>query len=280
MGAYAYAVTNYLAGLAAADFTFSSVPANRGYLFDGRMDRVSRYTGTAASGFNVVIDMGSAVDLAGIAILNHNFCVQKADAAVLIEAADNSGMSTNKVTAKALTTLSHLTLQNKDHVLQFATVTKRYWRLTFSWTGSVTNPAIGELFAYRPASVVTLNRKGIYGGIGEKADLMLATVDFPYGDSQSLYLAGPIREKLLRFSDLNATERNQLRTMWLATNGPLTPLLWIESYENVATAAADAEQDCIYGRNEQPSHHWTEGDFALYQPDDFSVRSLGREVGS
>ncbi len=279
MGAYAYAVTNALANRGASDFTFSSSASNKGYLNDGRMDRRSIYTGSVSSGYNVIIDAGAAVALMGFAVLNHNFALQKSDAKLLIEGADDGAMSTNLVTAKAVTTLQQAAPQNKDHVLQFASVTKRYWRLTWTWTtGSVTNPAIGEIFAY--ASAVQLARKGIYGGIGEKEDLMLATVDFPYGDSQSLYLAGPIREKLLRFSDLNTSQRDEIRAMWRATNGPVTPLLWIESYEASASAAAAAEQDCIFGRNEQPSHHWSEGDFALYQPDDFSIRSLGREVGN
>ncbi len=278
--AYAYAVVNALAGLSPANFTFSSVPANLGFLNDGRMDRRTVFAGAVASGYNVIINMGSAVPLAGLAVLNSNFALQKTDAKVLIEAADNAGMSVNLITVKALSTLNTAAPKQKDHVFQFATQTKQYWRITWSWTtGTVVNPGIGELFAYAPTAVTQLSRKGVYGGIGETEELLIAKVDFQ-GDTLALFLGGPIREKQLRFADLNTTQRDEALTMFRATNGPVTPLLWIESYEATATAAAVTEQDCIYGRNTIAKYHWAETDFALYQPDDYSIRSLGREAGN
>ncbi len=277
--AHAYVLTNALSGLLTSAFTWSSVPANLNYANDGRMDRRVSYSGNVASGFNVIVDLGSAMALGGWAVLNSNFAVQQ-DAKLLIEAADNVGMSVNLVTAKALTTLNTAAPKQKDHVLQFATITKRYWRLTWTWTsGNVTNPAVGELFAYLAASVTQLSRKVIYGW-GETESVKVATSDFLYGDTQSLFLAGPIRQKNVLLADLSTTDRDQWLALWRATKGPVTPVLWIESFEATATAAAVSEQDCIYGTNVQTDYHWVEGDFALYQPDGFTIRSKGREAGA
>lgn len=277
--AYGYAITNWLQGLAVGTFTFSAGTggATRSRLNDGRMD--ARYTNGAltASGVTIVIDFGSAQTLVGIALLNHNSAVQKTDAAVRVRAADDAAITVNVVVAKAATTLNSTAPKNKDHVLQFAALLKRYWELTFTWTGNVGNWAIGEIFAINATTQLT--RKSIYGG-GESEEIKGVQVEFYNGNSKGYFLGGPIRELQLPFADLTLAQREELLALWRATKNGSTPFIWIPSYEATATAAANAEQEVIYGRCQMPVFKWQENDYQLYTGQELVIRSLGREVGS
>lgn len=289
MGAHAYAVTSYLSGLAASAFgwytTYASpssgsfTPSNREYLNDAHMDDQCLVSASAASGMNVIIDLGSARQLTGVAILNSNAAVQKTDAAVLVEASSNATFAADVNVAKAATTLySTTTPKNKDHVLQFtANHTKRYWRLTWTWTGTVTNFVIGELFAFIGAT--QLSRRSIYGS-GESYEAIVSQAPLQYGETRGLFQAGPIRQLDLQWDDLTAAQRDELYNMHALSNFGARPLLWIESYESTVLAAAAAEQECIYGRLIKPGFQWAHKDFAIYQPGGFSIRSLGREAGA
>lgn len=277
--AYAYAYTNALTNLGAAAFT-NSVGTNdstRARMSDTRMDKRYNMGASVASGSTIILDFGAAVALKGIALLNTNFAVQWTDAAVRIRAATDAAITTSVVTAKAATTLNSTAPKNKDHVLQFTTVTKRYWELTFTAGGSFSNASIGEIFAYE--TVTQLSRKSIYGG-GEKEEIKTAGVDYENGNSRSFYLGGPVRSKRLPFQDLTSAEREELAAMWRVLKGEATPFLWIDSYEATAVAAAVAEQEVTYGRLKMPDFEWSENDYLLYQPPELHIRSLGREVGS
>lgn len=287
---HAYSTVNRLHGLAAAAFTWSPAysSSDRAYLNDSRMDRrvnVGNGSGSPST-TTVVIDLGTARGLKGFALLNHNFAIQTGGTGtVKVEGADDSGMSTNLVTAKAATTLSAemsanaMDPKNKDHVLQFAAVTKRYWRLTFAWSGgSITNLTFGELYAYD--DVTQLTRKGIYGS-GDREDVFTSEIQFGNGDTRGLFLGGPVRSMTLRWQDLSESELLELRALWYAAYGNAGKLLFIPSYEATATAAAAAQQDCIYGRlSRRNSIEYPEMDYLLHSFDDLVVRSLGREVGA
>lgn len=277
--AYAYAYTNLCNGLAASAFAWGSGPsdATRARLNDGWMD--DRYiVGAAVASLEyVIIDFGAAITLTGIALLNHNAAVQKADAAVQILGADDAAITVNVVLAKAGTTLNNVAPKNKDHVLQFAPVTKRYWKILFGWTGTVANFAIGEIFAFNAQP--QFSRKSIYGG-GEAPEMKVASVEFYNGGGNAYFQGGEIRVKRLPFSDLTLAQREEQLTLWRAVKGSTIPFLWIESYESTAAAAAIAEQEVIFGNLKVDTFAWTEPDYQLFGTPDLIVRSLGREIGS
>lgn len=282
--AFAYATTNALSALSASAFTPGSGPsdATRAYLNDGRMDRQYVFT-AAASSNTLVIDMGSATTLRGLAILNHNLVDSVAPRTIKIEAADDAAITINAVTAKGTTTVtddgSDTNPTNKDTVLQFAAVTKRYWRLTFAWDSGSFALKIGELFAY--ASSTQLSR-GQVDGSGETERMVVTNpVELQTGDTRFGFLGGPVRTKHLRSdSTLSTSERKELLTLWRLLRGPVTPFLWIESYEASASSALLPEQDCIFGRLALPDFAWTWSDYNLSQPPELVIRSLGRELGS
>jgi hypothetical protein len=281
MGAHAYSVTNALSGLAASAFTWSNgATTSRSYLNDNRMDRRMVIGSSVASGVNVVIDLGSAQALMGFAILNSNAAAQKSDATVRVRGADDAGISVNVVTAKAASTLYAPSIppRNKDHVLQFAAVTKRYWELTWTWTGNVTNFSIGELWAY--AAATQLSRRSVYDSADGKK-FFTASEQFQVGERRGVFLGGPQRSLELAWSDLSSTERDELDTMWGLVNGDVAPFLFIPSYEATATAGASSEQDCVFGRLEDSELVFQNPDFGRYAPRKaFVVRSAGREAGA
>lgn len=278
---FAYATTNVASALAASAFTPTSGPsdATRSYLNDGRMDK--QYAFTAGTSATIAVDFGSAVALSGWGILNHNLASidLAADCSVTVQSADNSGFSVNLATNKQATQPNLTAPRSKDMVLQFAVSTsRRYWRIQFSWLTSAVFK-IGELFPYGSTAVPTLTR-GQIDGSGEVERYLTAEAELQTGETRSTFFGGPVREKRLRSQDLATTEADELRTLWRATRGPVTPFLWIESYEAVATAAAVAEQDCIFGRLMLPEFAWSWSDYARQQPPELVIRSLGREVGS
>ena len=277
---FAYATTNLCSGLAAAAFTWSSgtAGATRSRLNDTKMSALYVNGASVASGINVVIDFGSAVALTGFAICNSNAAVQKTNATLKVESADDAGISVNNVVRKAASTLNSALFYNKDHVVQFSTGTaRRYWRLTWTWTGNVADFAIGEIFAFNAQTV--LSRKSIYGD-GEAPEFKTASVEFYSGGGCAYFQGGPIRLKNLPFSDLSTSDRDELLTMWAATKGPATPFLFIPSYEATATAAAVAEQEVVFGQLMVDKFSWTQPDFNLFDPTQLVIRSLGREIGA
>jgi hypothetical protein len=281
MGSHAYATSNVIGS--GSGFTWSTGALAAGlssYLYDARLDNRIIVGASVASGVTLIIDLGSAMQLVGLAVLNSNAAVQKTDAALKVEASSSATFAADINVAKAASTLySTLAPRNKDHVLQWnANFNKRYWRLTWTWTGNVTNFAIGELFAF--TSSTALSRRTVYGS-GEGKKIWGSSEQFQTGDRRGLKLGGPQRGLDLLFSELDATARDQLDAMWIAANGNLSPLLWIDSYEAVATAAATSEQNCVYGRLDEDELAFSQDDFAVYNPGSrFRLRSAGREAGA
>jgi hypothetical protein len=275
MGANGFAAVNACAGLAAANYTWSNgYTTDRDKLNDGRMD--SKETiGAVSTGFNLIIDFGAAVALSGFAILNHNAAVSQA-VSLKVEA-DTSGGFGTAVTAKAASALNQTAPYNREHVLQFSSLSKRYWRLTWTWGGGGSiNFSIGEVFAY--SALNSMSRRTIYGS-GESHRYIVEQVQMQYGEMRTLYKSGPIRELQFNYSDLNATARGEVEAMWTLSNGGMTPLLWVPSQESGSVAAATPEQECVLGRLTKSDFGWKEVDYSLFDPDGFSLLSLSRGVG-
>lgn len=274
-----WAAGGYLASLGASLTFKTGTIANATYLRDSRAAR--RATGTAvATGEALRIDLGASLSLVGLALINHNLGVAASfpGCTVTVTATDNADYTTAATTAKATTTISQTAPTERDLVLQFPAVTKRYWSLTFAWTGGGNwTPAIGECLAI--TAVTTLSRTTIYGSSqGER----ITTVDtqLPNGETRSIHLGGPWREKVLKWADLTDAQRLELRTLWATVKGSTTPFLWIESINSTASAATTAEQECIYGKLITSEAAAVNDDYGIYQPNDFTVRAMGREVGS
>ncbi len=252
--------------------------ANPTYLRDSRAAR--RATGTSVgTGEALRIDTGASVALVGLALINHNIGTSALPACtVTVTATDNADYATAAVTAKATTTIPQTEPNHRDLVLQFPSVSKRYWSLTFAWTGGGNwTPAIGELLAL--SAVTTLSRTTVYGSsAGDK----MAVVDqqTPSGDTRTIHLGGPWREKVLKWADLTDAQRLELRALWVATKSSVIPFLWLESINSTASAATAAEQECIYGKLLATEAAAVNDDYGIYQPSDFTIRALGREVGS
>ena len=278
---YAYATTNLCSGLAASAFTWATGAndSTRSRLNDSRMS--SRYVnGSPTTGLTVTIDLGSAIATTGVAVLNHNIGTAALAPSMHVRggtAAAAGVVTAGIVTAKATTTLNTAAPYHKDVVLQYTAVTKQFLEIGFNFTGTATSFAIGEIWVFNAQTQLT--RKSIYGG-GEDEEIKSAQVDFYNGGSRSYFQGGPIRSQVLPFADLTLAQRGELATLWRATRGPVTPFLWMDSYEATDTSAAVTEQAVIYGRLEVPAFSWKENDYLLYAPGDLVVRSLGREVGS
>jgi hypothetical protein len=273
---HAYAVTNLLSGLAAASFTWSnSATTNRGYLNDAEME--SQFSaGSASSSLSVVVDLGTATSVSCVAILNSTLGSATAPT-VTITGADNAAISTNAVVVKSASTPYAVAPRSKDHVFQFASTSKRYWKVAFTWTGAHTLK-IGELFF---AVQTQLTRAAALGdGRGESLEHVANVLTMGTGTKRSHFLAGPYRKKTIPLADLSASDLAEVTALVVAAFGPVTPILWIEQYEATSSAAAAANQDCIYGKLEAAEWGYEEPDFNLYDIDALVIRSLGREVGA
>ncbi len=277
---HAYSLTNLLAslGLAAGNYTWSTGgTTNRLYVADGKMD-LNFSPGAVATTLSLKVDLGSAQDLGCIATLNTNVATMT-NAALLIEGADETTMTTNLVTAKAASTFlvsTTLDPKCKDHVFQFSHISRRWWRLTWTWTGSF-NLSIGELwFGGRPTN---LTRAVVYGH-GEEEEHITTRFRGSTGETRGHFIAGPIRSRLLSFEDLSASDLAELQVLQRATYGGSAPFLWIDQVESTSTAATSAAQNCILGKLEEPRFNWSEPDYLRYSVGGLVVRSLGREVGA
>lgn len=273
---HAYAVTNYMEALAAASMTWSSgITTYRAYLQDRRMDNLFYSSASGETLTSVVIDMGAAVSLKGFAFLNHNLATWSSPT-ILIEGADDAAITTNVVTAKASTSINKTAPNHKDCVLNFSSTSKRYWRIKFNDAGATRTLILGELMAL--TTVTTLNRTKIYGH-GESEQYFVNQVQSMTGEVRSNFLAGPFRTKNIPFSDLDSNDLVSVMTMFRATYGGSLPMLWIEQICTTTSASTYAEMECIWGKMQQEMD-WTEGDFNLFTPSSFVIRSLGREVGA
>lgn len=283
---YGYSISNVLASLGATSFKDGALASltNGSYLNDIRLDKQAAAPSSPyAATFNLIVDMGSAVNIGGFALLNHNCVVDSAGGTVqvLVDAADDNAFAVNLVHPKTATSLYAGTdvydVRRKDHVLQFPSVAKRWWKLGFTYAANL-SPVIGELFAF--GAPVTLPRTSIYGS-GEGEEVFGPEVNFNNGNRSAYLIGGPLKTKSYQYADLSASDLNAFRTLWRSTKGFALPFLWLESVESIGSGATTAGQECVYGRLELPGFEWAQDDFGIYQPSNrFGIRSLGREVGA
>ena len=272
----AYVVSNALAPLAPltaiTNSGFYDDATQRPLLVDGRMDKQVVFT--VDSEAIIGVDFGTAITLTGWALLNHNLANLGAGT-VTISAANDSGFTSGVVVAKATTTLNFTPPRHRDHVLQFAAVSRRYWSLEFQH-GSIFQMRLGELFPFVASTQLT---RGYTDGSSEPEEILSVGAQMMYGERRDVFLGGPMRHKRMRFQDYTTANNAELLAMWRATQGPVNPLLWIESYEAVSTAAAVAQQDCIYGKLELQTFEAPFTDFDLVQPPELIIRQKGRGAG-
>lgn len=273
--AFAYAVTNLLAPLSSSAFTITTGTwdsATIPYLNDGRLAGLLRCTSSTAN--TVTIDMGAATAISGFAILNHNLGAGSSGTCT-VTATNDVTWATGIVTPKASSSLVATAPADKDAVLQFASTSKRYWRLAF--THSAQALTIGELIAYSSATQLS---RGMLDGSGDGLEIVTTSTKMLYGERVSTFFGGPLRSKTMRFADFTEAQTLEMQTLFLATRGHVTPVLWINSYEAVSTAAAATERDCIYGKVqlERFDSQWV--DHLYKQVPELTVLSLGREAGS
>lgn len=273
---HGYATSSALAALAATAFTWSSgYTTGRNRLNDGVLDELASSAAAAqASGQTLVINMGTTQALIGWALLNHNLATGACT--VRVRAADDAAISVNVVTPKAATTIVTTAPNHKDTVLQFPSVNKQYWELTFVHSGTKI-VTIGELQAL--SAITTLSRTTIYG-TGEDERYVQNRSASRTGHVRTTYVGGPIRTKHLPFKDsVGTAQRDELMSMWRATLGGVNNLLWVEFIESSASAGTAASQECLWGVLED-SASWTQPDFNLYDLPGFVLVGQGREVGS
>lgn len=275
---HAYSYSNLLTGLAATAFTWSDgSTTDRSRLNDGKMNKVF---GCSSSGTSktLTIDFGSAQTLQAIAILNTNICRFGGTPTIEVRKS-NDNFAANNVAVKAASSVSNFgtygDTRAKDIVLQFASQSERYWRLLFSWSGSAIL-SIGELWAAVPT---VLTRAMTYDN-GLPEIIKRTSFESYSGETRHNYVAGPIRERVIPFRDLSSTERQEVMAMWRLTKGGSLPMLWIEQYEATATAASAETMECIFGTLQDPTAGLKNSDFGRFDPDDFRIRSFGREVGA
>lgn len=277
MAGYAWTTTNAVGSLAAAAFTWASGPSDdtRLYMRDGRMGK--QFTCTTANGGNTLyVDFGTATSLKGWALLNHNLASFGGTVSVQIQGADDAGFTTNVVTAKDVTTLDFTAPHAKDHVLQFAAVSRRHWRLVFTWTGDKVFK-VGEVFAY--ASATALTRRDNYGS-GEGHEYRLASVESDNMEERSYLLAGPRRTKRLVFGDRSEAERAELEALFYAAKASVNPVLFILSQNEVSTAAAAVDTDVMFGKLADVAFDFEFSDYSRNNAPTLVLRNLAREVGA
>lgn len=268
-----YAITNALTGLAATAFTWNSAyTVNRTRLNDGIMDEpVSSAASPGGSPTTLSINLGTPTALVGFALLNHNL----ASGACTVGITAGTDGITYGTTAKATTTIVTTSPDHKDTVLQFPSASFQYWRLTFVHTGSKV-VTLGEVLAF--TSITTLTRASIYGDGEEERAIVNRNVS-QLGHQRATFVGGPVRTKRRIYKDLSLSEKAELRAMWAASNYGVSNILWLDFIESASTAATANGMACLWGKIE-PSFDWTQGDFQLFDPSDFTLLGQGREVGS
>lgn len=284
---HAYATANAASALSGTAFTWNTgytmTTAEKAAVNDGHMDALARSGGAAATPIRFDCDFGAAVDLIGIALLNHNLASLPSSVTVKI-LADTANTFATAVTAKsasALSTPSLRGLTEKDSLFAFPSVTaKRYWRVEVAWLGGVSQVVtLGEFFPVLAGGFTSLSRQQLYGH-GQGLEYITNETKLGNGEVARTFHGGPVATKRFSFSDLTTAQLSEIMLMWHTTKGGSTNLLWSESYTSGASSAdTSAERECLFGRL-QPSSGWRENDFTLFGPDGLELRNRGREVGS
>lgn len=272
---HAYAVTNLCAGLADSAFTWlDGSTTNRSFLHDGVMSQVFSAT-SRSSGNYVIVDLGAALPVNAIALLNSNI-VSALNPGIYIKSADDAAITINVINNKLTTTPNGQWPRDREHILQFAPASKRYWQINWQWTGVFTL-TLGEIFM---ASTIQPQRYTVYGW--SEQPKILRTVFSGYtGETRASQRGGPLRYLKLPFQDLSEAERNDFLNIMKAAAGGTLPMLWCRQFDNGSVAASNDQQDCVLGRLMQPSDAWgwTEFDFQRFNMDAMELQSLARDVG-
>jgi hypothetical protein len=266
---------NLIRALAATSFTASAGPndTTRARLNDKRIDATYEMV-PAASGLTLDVDLGSAQQVDTVAILNHNLASIGTTQSIVVTGADNS-LFTVGPTSPGTINLGP-TSRPKDSCFSFSSsVTKRYWRFQFTWSGGGSFAVvIGELVLGR-ATVLT---RGELDGSGETERIRAPMVELSNGGQRGVFIGGPVLERILLFSEFTEAQRDILRTMWRDCRGPVAPVLWCDDYVATTTPTA-SQQRCLYGHLQMPEFNWRWSDWLLVKPPDIVIRSQAREVG-
>jgi hypothetical protein len=281
--AHGYCVANLLSGLAstAITTTASVVGGVSSYVNDGRLGRTWILTAIdigdgSAFILDIKIDLGSALSFQCAAWLNTSGV--PADASVQLYSDTDGTFDPAPYQPKGNTAFTPTdAVDKKDFVLQFPASTSYRWLLMRIVRASVFTVSIGELFV--GASITSLSREGVYGS-GEGEEVIAVSSRMQGGDVRVAKFGGPIAERRYSFADWTAAQLAEAKALWRATNGPVTPLLWIDKVAQTTDAATAAEMRCLYGRIQDARFDWTQDDFGVYQPPGLILRSSGRELGS
>jgi hypothetical protein len=270
---------NLIRALAATAFTASPGPADstRSRLNDKRIDKPFVMV-PATTGITLAVDLGVAASPNTAALLNHNFAGVGTTRSITVEGADDAAFSVNLVAA-AVASLDPASPRPKDTSFSWAPFSRRYWRFIFAWTGGgLGTISIGEVVL----GVATVLTRGELDGSGETERVRAPMVELSNGAGRSIFIAGPVLERSLVFSEFTEAQRDILRTMWRDCRGSAVPLLWVEDWVATPTLAVVTEprQRCLYGHLQMPEFSWRWSDWLLVKPPDIVIRSQGREVGA
>jgi hypothetical protein len=272
---HSYMVTNLLAGLAPSAFSVDLgsgvVAVTSTYLNDARSDQLWRPGSVVASDWSLFVDLGSAQAVSAVALININ---SPASAAVEIIGADNAAMSTNPVSAKANSQLATPDDYTRSYVLQFPSVTKRYWQLSFE-TSDPWSVELGEVFFGVPTALT----RAIVQGARKRRIHKTTQNESDAGVMFGHRLAGPHLLRELRWEDVSAAEAEEIVAMHDAAHGNARNLLWIETVGSSSSAATSAEQECVYGRFVEPEIGQTEDDYLRFGDLGLTIREHSRGVG-
>lgn len=276
--AYGYVpqTRNLVRNLAATAFIVSSGPSDttRLRLRDGFLDR--RFVCTSASSpVTITVDLGSAQTVNTAAALNHNLqFIGSGTKAIEVRGADDASITVG-VVGPYTATVGASNLRGKDTALAFANVSKRYWRFSFTFTGSGVLQ-VGELVL----GVATTLARGELDGSGLARRYSSPQVSLANGGVRAINLTGGVLERVLRFEDFSPSEMLFFSSLMEDSRGAAVPVLWCEDWAQVASAVNDSQQACIYGNVLTPGYEETFTNFRLSRPGDLIIRSQGREVGA
>lgn len=282
-----YCPFNALVGVATSAFSWSNAYAmatlEKNAIADGKMSSLATSGTASAAPIHFIIDFGSATSIRGFALLNHNLGDGTWTAPTVRVQCDSASDFSTATTVKAASTIPLLTrgYRTKDTALMFSSGSARYWRLTFAETSGTPNRIVsfGELFAIgTTVPVVSLSRTPIYGE-GISYEYLHNEVELSNGDVSRSLRAGPVATRSFTFDDQTEAQRDELLTMWHASQGGVTSLLYIPGYVANSSAATAAEQECMLGRL-QPTMGWTQPDYAVFGLSGFELRSRAREIGA
>jgi hypothetical protein len=279
--AHGYCVANLLSGLASTAITTTAtvIGGNSSYVNDGRLGRTWILTAVNIVGTHfcdIKLDLGSAKSAQCIAWLNTSGVPSGAFVQLFSDV--DSSFDPAPYQPKNLTTFGVTdAIDKKDFVLQFPASTAYRWLLLRITHSSSFTVSIGELFI--GASITSLSREGVYGS-GEGEEIIAVSSRMQGGDVRVAKFGGPIAERRYSFADWTASQLAEAKALWRATNGPVTPLLWIDKVTQTVNAGTVADMRCMYGRIQDARFDWTQDDFGVYQPPGLILRSSGRELGS